>query len=105
MNKIAEYVNYKPKCTYHQDESKHFYYEIAFYCQTNHIIHPNLKSILKCNLCVNEQDKLIYEAQQRMNWFLKDHFIHNLNNSFSKLTTEEICKQYNVNIKYFKPWL
>tara|TARA_R110000772_G_scaffold17946_3_gene49944 strand:+ start:111013 stop:111186 length:174 start_codon:yes stop_codon:yes gene_type:complete len=54
---------------------------------------------------MTEGDKLVYEANQRSKWFIEGYFIHNLGNLFSKLSTERICELYNVELKYFRPWI
>ena len=103
MNRIEEAVNYKPLANgYSVGEPVH--YETNFYCKEDNIIHSNVKSYTKCNKCFSDLDRSIYEAQQRMKWFLEGYFKHNLGKSFSNISTEDICKNYNVEIKYFRPW-
>ena len=80
-------------------------YVQTFFCKENKIIHPNLNQTLKCIYCVTQRDRDLFEARQRMNWFLQGYRIHNLGRLFSKMTTEEICKQFNIKLNYFKPWL
>ena len=52
---------------------------------------------------MTEIDKIAYEANQRIKWFVDGYFILNLGNLFSKLSTERICELYNVEITYFRP--
>ena len=45
-----------------------------------------------------------YEALKRLEWFINGFFIHGLSGEMmSKLSTEQICEIYNVDISYFKP--
>jgi hypothetical protein len=53
---------------------------------------------------MTETDKIAYEAKQRIKWFVKGYFIHNLGSLFPKLSTERICELYNVELTYFRPW-
>lgn len=47
-------------------------------------------------------DDLIYEAHQRLTWFVYGIGIHGLTPElFSKIPTERICELYNVEIDYF----
>jgi len=46
-----------------------------------------------------------YEAIQRLKWFIDGYYINNLGSLFTKLTTERICELYNVELKYFRPWI
>ena len=48
-------------------------------------------------------DKLIYESQQRLKWFIDGIGIHGLSPElFSKLSTERIVELYNVEMSYFR---
>jgi len=47
-------------------------------------------------------DELIYESQQRLNWFIDGIGLHGLTPElFSKLSTERIVELYNVEMSYF----
>lgn len=106
MSKVSELVNYKPSyIKYEKGVEKEIFYEVSFYCESNKLIHPNLKSVLKCDKCISELDRIEYEAKQRLKWFIDGYFTHNLGNTFSKITTEEICNTYNVKMSYFRPHL
>jgi hypothetical protein len=108
MERIKEYVEYKPLCktTYNEktDNYEDIYYETSFYCLENKIIHPNLKSALKCNDCFSELERIEYEAVKRLEWFTENYVKLNLDGNFSKMSTEDICKKYKLNIRNFKPW-
>ena len=80
-------------------------YEKSWYCNTNKLIHTNPKSYLKYPHCVSILDKMEYEAIQRLKWFIDGYYINNLGSLFTKLTTERICELYNVELKYFRPWI
>jgi|688.fasta_scaffold94519_8 hypothetical protein len=105
MSKISKLIDYNPSyLKYSNGFEETFFYEVSFYCEPNKLIHPNLKTVLKCNKCITKLDKMEYEAIQRLNWFLDNYFNYNLEN-FSKLKTEEICEKYNIKINYFRPYL
>jgi hypothetical protein len=107
MNIQKDIIGYKPihKIIYTEDlKEEPIYYETSWYCDTIKGIHENIKQVLNCPYCVSEQDKLEYEAGKRLEWFLECYFVHNLGSTFSKIKTEDICKNYNVEIKYFRPW-
>jgi hypothetical protein len=45
----------------------------------------------------------IYEAQQRLRWFIYGIGIHGLTPElFSKISTERLCELYNVELNFFK---
>lgn len=49
-------------------------------------------------------DEQLYEANQRMKWFIDGYFIHCIPSyMWSKLTTERIVELYNVEMDYFRP--
>ena len=49
-------------------------------------------------------DEQLYEAKQRMRWFINGYFIHCIPSSmWSILTTERIVELYNVEMEYFRP--
>lgn len=52
-----------------------------------------------------DSEKLEYEALRRLDFLIDGYFIHCLENKFSKLSTERICEIYNVELKYFRPWM
>lgn len=106
MSKVQELIDYKPSFTkYEKGEEREVFYETSFYCEPNKLIHTSLKSVLKCGKCVSKLDLMEYEAQQRLKWFIDGYFIHNLGSLFSKTPTEQICKDYNIKISYFRPHL
>lgn len=48
-------------------------------------------------------DKIIYEGQQRIKWFIEGIGIHSISPKlFSKISTKRICELYNVELYYFK---
>ena len=48
-------------------------------------------------------DELIYESQQRLNWFIDGIGQHGLTPElFSTLSTERIVEIYNVEMSYFR---
>jgi hypothetical protein len=50
----------------------------------------------------NNLEQIIYEATQRINWFVQGIGIHGLPPElFSKLPTERIVELYNVEMSYF----
>jgi hypothetical protein len=50
-------------------------------------------------------EKMEYEAIKRLEWFIDGYCEHNLGESFSRMSTEDICELYSVNLIYFRPWL
>ena len=49
-------------------------------------------------------DEQIYEATQRIKWFIDGYFIHCIPASmWSSVTTERIVELYNVEMEYFRP--
>jgi hypothetical protein len=47
-------------------------------------------------------DKMIYEAQQRLSWYINGIGIHGLSPElFSRLSTERIVEIYNVEMSFF----
>lgn len=51
-------------------------------------------------MIINEE---IYEAQQRLTWFIYGIGIHGLPPElFSKISTERLCELYNVELNFFK---
>jgi hypothetical protein len=49
-------------------------------------------------------DEQLYEAKQRMRWFINGYFIHCIPaNMWNRLTTERIVELYNVEMDYFRP--
>jgi hypothetical protein len=57
MTKIEELKNYKPYFfKFENGVKKKIFYEVSFYCNKNKIIHPNLKSVLKCKDCITIED-------------------------------------------------
>jgi hypothetical protein len=49
-------------------------------------------------------DEIIYEAQQRLRWFIYGIGIHGLTPElFSKMSTERIVELYNIEMSFFKP--
>ena len=106
MCKVDKLINYKPSFVKYTDEGeKEIFYDVSFYCDANKLIHPNLKSVLRCDKCASVLDKLEYEAIQRLKWFIDGYFVHNLGSSFSSMTTEDVCKTYNIKMSYFRPHL
>ena len=107
MNKVKEAVEFEPIIVGKFDkEDNQLYYNTSWFCNENKIIHPNIKSYLNCKSCISQIDKMEYEALQRLNFLIDGYFIHNLGGGlFTKLSTEEVCKTYNVDIKFFRPWL
>lgn len=59
-SKILEAINFKPSF-YNYKQGKRIYYETSFFCNINKIIHGNLKSYLKCPLCIPKYDKYVYD--------------------------------------------
>jgi len=48
-------------------------------------------------------DRLVYEAQQRISWYIQGIGIHGLSPElFSKMSTERIVELYNVDINFFR---
>jgi hypothetical protein len=48
-------------------------------------------------------DEMIYEAQQRLSWYINGIGIHGLSPElFSRLSTERIVEIYNVEMSFFK---
>jgi hypothetical protein len=48
-------------------------------------------------------DKMIYEAQQRLSWYINGIGIHGLSPElFSRLSTERIVEIYNIEMSFFK---
>lgn len=51
-------------------------------------------------------EQKLYEAQQRIHWFIDGIGIHGLSTEvFSYLSTERLCELYNVEIEHFRPHL
>ena len=49
-------------------------------------------------------DEQLYEANQRMKWFIDGYLIHCIPSyMWSKLTTERIVELYNVEMDYSRP--
>ena len=50
-----------------------------------------------------EIEAKIYEAKQRMHWYINGIGIHGLTPKlFSGLSTERLCELYNVELNWFK---
>jgi hypothetical protein len=48
-------------------------------------------------------DEQVYEAKQRMRWFIDGYFIHCITSSmWNNLSTERIVELYNVEMDFFK---
>jgi len=92
-NKVLNAVKYKPSM------------DIRWYCNTKKEIHGNTKEYLRCKDCVSDLEKLEYEAIKRMEWFLNGYFVHCMGKLFSKTSTEDICRTYNIKLNYFRPWI
>ena len=102
MNKVQEIIEFNPG----YESLKGFVeYEKSYFCNENKIIHPNLKSVLNCKHCISEIDKIEYEGLKRLEWFIDGYNTHCLNSLFTKMSTERICELYNVELKYFRPWI
>lgn len=49
-------------------------------------------------------DAAVFEAQQRMNWYIDGKNIHCLTPKlFLGMSTERICELYNVDMEFFRP--
>jgi len=49
-------------------------------------------------------DEQLYEANQRMKWFINGYFIHCIpSHMWFNLKTERIVELYNVDMEYFRP--
>ena len=63
MSKLKEYIEFKPK---YEKRVKGegfmtFNYDTSFYCQTNFLIHPNLKEAINCRNCFTDEDRRIFK--------------------------------------------
>ena len=48
-------------------------------------------------------DKMIFEAQQRLSWYINGIGIHGISPElFSKMPTERIVELYNVEMSFFR---
>ena len=102
MTKIEEYTTYNPTFYWHDKQKGS--YDKSFWCNEHGIIHGSLKSKLKCKSCITEFDKLEHEYCKRIEWLFDNYRLYNISN-FSKITTEELCKKFNLKISHFRPWL
>ena len=106
MNKVKQAVEFKaPIWNKFDKDGNQMYYEVTWFCNENKITHPTLKSRLNCKVCTPVQDKIEYEAIKRTECFINDYEIHNIWSTFSKISTENLCKLYNVKMNYFRPWI
>ena len=105
MSKIRKKViDYNPG--FYDKENKFIQYERSWVCQSDaNISHNSPRVAINCKHCFPELDKIEYEAEQRLKWFIDNYFIHCLDELFSRTSTEDICRIYNVKIQYFRPWI
>lgn len=105
ITKVEGIVNFKAPVGKFDKQGNPLYYDVSFFCNENKTIHSNVKSTLNCRHCVAEEDKAEYEAKKRLEWFINGYEQHNLGNNFKNISTERICELYNVELKYFRPWI
>ena len=63
MSKLKEYIEFKPQYEkYVKGEGfMTLNYTTSFYCQTNFLIHPNLKAAINCPSCFTDEDRKTFK--------------------------------------------